>query len=136
MFNLLLHVFHFIKTFLNICKFIFKFRLFVFIILDGSLWKIYSIFLILVYSALVSLTYHYLKVKSFLIKVIIYYALSLSSFLILTAAIAKYNSGSTIVLTLSIFSAIFLACSVVIYFVKRSFYRYENEEKEYKHVFD
>ena len=114
----------------------FSINLFVFIIMDGSLWKIESSILILIYSAIFAYFYYYLKIKSYLKKTIIYYALSLTSFLILTVAFAKYNSGNTVVLLLSIFSIVFIIIAVIIYYVKKAFQRFENEEKPYKRLLD
>lgn len=114
----------------------FLLNLFVFIIMDGSLWKIQSILLIIAYALIVALLMKYMTVKSYLIKSLVYYAISIIFFLILTVSIAKYNSGNTVVIIFIVFSAVFILFSVLLFYIKRTFFKYENEEKAYKKQFD
>ncbi|MBE6673688.1 MAG: hypothetical protein E7596_01120 [Ruminococcaceae bacterium] len=109
---------------------------FVFIIEDGKVWTKYSIILILCYSLIIALTIRYLKIKSYLIKSLIYYALSLASFLILTVVIAGYNTGNLVMIFIGSFTIFYVISSVTYFYVKRSFASYENEEKAYKRQFD
>ena len=108
----------------------------VFIIENGKIWTLYSIILILVYSIFTTLLMKYLKIKSYLIKTLIYYVLSLVSFLILTVGIAGYKTGNLVMIFLGSFTIFYVISSIIYFYVKRSFASYENEEKVYKRQFD
>ncbi len=108
----------------------------VFIIENGKIWTLYSIVLILVYSIVTALFMKYIKIKSYLIKTLIYYVLSLASFLILTVGIAGYKSGNLVMIFFGSFTIFYVISSITYFYVKRSFASYENEEKVYKRQFD
>ena len=109
---------------------------FVFVINDGGMWDIISITLILIYSTIIAFLMFFLKLKSYLISTLIYYAISLASFLLLTVVIADYDKSNSIMILFGSFTIAYIILSIIFFFVKRSFYKYENEEKEYKRQFD
>ena len=109
---------------------------FVFIINDGGMWDIVSITLILIYSTIIAFLMFFLKLKSYLISTLIYYAISLASFLLLTVVIANYDKSNSIMILFGSFTIAYIILSIIFFFIKRSFYKYENEEKEYKRQFD
>jgi hypothetical protein len=109
---------------------------FVFIILDGSLWKLSTILLIFGYAALTSLLMEFLKIKSYLLRTLIYFVISLVFFLIMTILIANYTEGNTEMLLFLFFTIFYFFCSVIYYNIKRSAESLDNEEKTYKKQFD
>ena len=106
------------------------------IIKDGRMWTHWSIILILAYSILVALLSHYIKVNNFLITSIIYYVVSISAFMTLTVLIADYREKNYSMILFGAFTVFFVFYSIVHFFIKRKFYRFENDEKEYKRQFD
>ena len=114
----------------------FVLNLFVMFVEGTRVWSLYSLLLVCAYSAIFALLYAYLKLKSFLLTTLVYYAVSIISFLILTAAIAGYSDGNQIMLAFGIFSAFYALISISCFCVKRSFAQIENEEKAYKPMFD
>ena len=114
----------------------FVINLFVYIIEDGKIWTLNSIFVILVYSVAISTLLKCLRIKAYLLRTLIYYCVSLASFMILTVGIAKYTSGNSTMLLFGIFTISYAIVSIVYFFIKRAFSSFENEEKTYKRQFD
>ena len=109
---------------------------FVHIISDGNLWDIKSILLILGYSVVVSVLINYVKLKNYVLSSLMYYAISVISFMILTIFIADYDKSNNAMLFFGGFTFIFIIIAIIYYFVKKSFKKYENEEKPYVRQFD
>ena len=114
----------------------FVLNVFVMFVEGTHVWSLYSLLLVCAYSVIFALLYVYLKLKSFLLTALVYYAVSIISFLILTAAIAGCSEGNQIMLAFGIFSAFYALISVVCFFVKRSIEQIANDEKAYKPMFD
>ena len=106
------------------------------IFVGSYIWSLYSLFLVIAYSSIVSLLLSFVKIKSYLISTLMYYAISLAAFMVLTTVIASYNKGNLTMILFGSFSLFYTVCSILYYFVKRSFAQYDNEEKEYKPQFD
>ena len=114
----------------------FPINAFVYIIMDGSLWKLSTIFLIFGYAVLTSVLIEFLKIKSYLIRTFIYYVISLVSFLTVTILIANYTEGTAEMLLFLFFTIFYFFCSIVFYYIRRSVENLDNEDKAYKRQFD
>lgn len=114
----------------------FSINLLVFILEDGKMWTILSMLLILLYSIIASILLQYLKIGNYLVRSLIYYVVSIVSFMILTVGIAKYTEGNSTMLLFGIFTIVYIIIAIVYFYIKRSFYSYENKEKAYKRQFD
>lgn len=111
-------------------------QVFVHIIVDGSLWDIKSILLIFAYSVVISILINFVKLKNYILSSLMYYTVSVISFMILTLFIADYNNSNNAMLFFGSFTFIFIIFDIVYYFVKKSFTKYDNEEKPYIRQFD
>lgn len=127
-------ILEFIVTIYTLISFIIN--TFVFIINDGSMWDIKSIFLIFGYSVIISSLIRFVNLKNYLISSIIYYTVSLAAFLTITLAIAKYNTGNNAMIFFGSFTVVYVILAIIYFFIKRTFTKFENEEKVYKRQFD
>lgn len=109
---------------------------FVMMIMDGSLWNLYSLLLVFIFSVIVAVLYRYVTVKSYFLSTLMYYAICLTAFLFLTTVIADYGKGNTIILLLGTFTVAYAISAVVLFIIKRSIAKAKNDERHYKRQFD
>ena len=109
---------------------------FVMFVSGTTLWSLYSVLLITGYSLIVTLIRKFIKLKSYLLTTVIYYAASVISFLILIAPIGGYSTGNQVMLSLGIFTACYAVASMSYFLFKRSMQKCDNEDMDYKPMFD
>lgn len=101
-----------------------------------NMWHWYTVVLIAAYSLAVTFMLKYLRLNSYLLRAFIYYCVSIVSFYLLTNVIGGYKAGNTNILLFGIFTLAYIIASIVFFYIKRSFFKFENEEQEYKKQFD
>ena len=109
---------------------------FVMFVSGTTLWSLYSVLLITGYSVVVAIIKAYLKFKSYLLTTFAYYVASIISFIALTAAIGGYSTGNQIMLSFGIFTACYAVISMMYFMFKRSMQKCDNEDMDYKPMFD
>jgi len=114
----------------------FVLNIFVMAVDNTNIWNLFSLLILVPYSAIIAILMQYLRLNSFLLREIIYYALSVTSFLLLTSVIGDYNQGYMTMILFGTFTVVFSIGAFIYYLVKRSIEQAENDDKAYKPMFD
>ena len=111
-------------------------NIFVLAVEGTNLWNLFSLLLLVPYSAIMASLMRFMKINSFLLREIIYYAVSITAFLLLTSVIGDYNQGYTTMILFGTFTLVFTIGAFIYFLIKRSIAQAENEDKAYKPMFD
>lgn len=106
------------------------------IIENGQMWNLYGLLDVFVFSLVIACIKSFVKLKSYLVNSLIYYAASITAFMLLTTVIANYNESNIAMLLFGGFTLAYIIIAIFYFFVRRSFASYDNEDKEYKPMFN
>lgn len=113
----------------------FSLNLLVYMMNNGLIWTIYSIYLMLLYSLIATIVKKLIKINSYLIKSIIYYVITCIFYVLIVIYIGSFGGGNKIFVHISIFTVSFALISVIIYLINKKLNDMNNNDSPYRNQF-
>ena len=104
-------------------------------LLFKDVWNLYTIFIILALSLILSMIKKYVKINNYLLKSLIYYLIISIPYFIITFLFAGYSKGNQIIIVFSIYTIIYVIINIIIFSIIRTKNKLDNEQKQYSKQF-
>lgn len=105
------------------------------IIKMGDLWKIYSIFLILIFSFVISAMIIWLRKKGFIFNIISYFIVIGIFYYLLIITIAGFGKGNKSFVLMIVYVLIYIIFSIILTIIRNKKINSKNDLKPYKNQF-
>ena len=104
-------------------------------LLFKDIWNIYTIYILLALSIVVSLILLYLPLKNYLVRSLIYYIVIAIPYFIITLVFGNYGDDNSEIIVFFVYTIAYTVARIIAFIILKSNNNIENNKKEYSKMF-